>query len=44
MRHQKMPKNAKKSLALLWLPKNAMRSQKMPKLRFLALKMPSWQP
>ncbi len=39
-----MPKNAKKSLALLFLPKSAMGSQKMPNLRFLALKMPSWQP
>ncbi len=37
-------KNAKKSLALFFLPKNAMRSQKMPNLRFLALKMPGWQP
>ena len=39
-----MPKNAKKSLALFFLPKNARRSQKVPNLRFLALKMPSWQP
>ncbi len=39
-----MPKNAKRSLALFFVPENATRSQKMPNLRFLALKMPSWQP